>query len=78
MSGRDAVGRTRGQTRCRGAAGRIIWLLALCWAKAAIAAGAEPPVLLANSAAVDVRDGDRFQEGVWVVDPAVALDVYAA
>jgi hypothetical protein len=47
-------------------------------AKAAIAAGAEPPVLLANSAAVDVRDGDRFQKSVWVVDPAVELDVYAA
>lgn len=53
-------------------------MLALFLANATIAAGAEPPVLLANSAAVDVRDGDRFQEGVWVADPAVALDVYAA
>ncbi|MDO9172844.1 MAG: retropepsin-like aspartic protease [bacterium] len=78
MRWRSVAGRSRRQPLRRCADGLFVGMLALCLANAAIAAGAEPPVLLANSAAVDVRDGDRFQEGVWVVDPAVALDVYAA
>jgi hypothetical protein len=36
------------------------------------------PVLKTDSRTVDVRDGDRLLKGVWVVDPAVALDVYDA
>ncbi len=78
MRWRDAAGRSRRPLLHRCAGGLCVRLLALCLANAALAAGAEPPVLPANSAAVDVRDGDRFQEGVWVVDPAIALDVYAA
>ena len=34
------------------------------------------PVLKANSAAVDVRDGDRLLKGDWIIDPTVALDIY--
>jgi hypothetical protein len=46
----------------------------------ALPAMAQPdlPVLNANSKTVDVQDGERFFKGVWVIDPAVALDVYDA
>ena len=36
------------------------------------------PVMKANSKTVDVQDGERFLKGGWVIDPAVALDVYDA
>jgi len=36
------------------------------------------PVLKANSETVDVQDGERFLKGVWVIDRALALDVYDA
>lgn len=78
MSWPSAAGRSRRQPLRRCADGPFVGMLVLFLANAAIAAGAEPPVLLANTTEVDVRDGDRFQEGVWVVDPAIALDVYAA
>jgi hypothetical protein len=56
---------------------------ALCLLAAAIAAQTAfaqqaPPVLNANSAAVDIRDGDRLLKGGWIIDPAVAFDVYVA
>jgi hypothetical protein len=56
---------------------------ALCVLAAVIATQAalaqqDLPVLRANSATVDVRDGDRFYKGDWVVQPTVALDTYVA
>lgn len=39
---------------------------------------AQVPVLAANSATVDIRDGDLLLEGGWVCDPTNALDIYSA
>ncbi len=50
-------------------------LVAVIAAQAALAQQALP-VLRANSAAVDVRDGDRLLKGDWIIDPTAALDVY--
>jgi hypothetical protein len=61
-------------TACTGA---LCLLGSLIPAQAAHAQQA-PPVLKANSTAVDVRDGDRFLKGEWIIDPTVALDVYVA
>ena len=55
----------------------LFLLVAVIAAQAALAQQALP-VLKANTAAVDVRDGDRFLKGDWIIDPTVALDVYVA
>jgi predicted aspartyl protease len=41
-------------------------------------ARADLPVLAARSRSVDVRDGNRLRKGVWLVDPAIGLDVFEA
>lgn len=58
-------------------------VLALCGLVALLTHGAalahaELPVLRADSRTVDIRDGGRFLEGVWIIDPAVELDIYDA
>ncbi len=78
MRWRNTAARTQWPLRHWRADGRFVWLPVLFLVTAAVAARAAPPVLPANSGTVDVRDGDRLQKGVWVVDPAAALDVYAA
>ena len=41
-------------------------------------AQSELPVLKTSSRSLDIQDGARLLKGVWMVDPAVALDVYYA
>jgi hypothetical protein len=55
----------------------LVLLMALATSRAAFAQPT-PPVLRANAATVDVRDGDRFLKGDWISDPAVPLDIYVA
>jgi predicted RNA-binding protein len=53
----------------------IFLLVSVIEAQTALAQQA-PPVLKANSAVVDVRDGDKLLRADWIIDPKVALDVY--
>jgi hypothetical protein len=55
---------------------RALYLLAALIPAQAAPAQQAPAVLKANSAVVDVRDGDRFFKGDWIIDPTAALDVY--
>lgn len=57
--------------------GTLFLLVSVIAAQAALAQPA-PPVLRANSTAVDVRDGDRFLKADWTIDPTIALDIYVA
>jgi predicted aspartyl protease len=53
-------------------------LLLILLVQPAAPARADLPVLAAHSRSVDVRDGDVLLKGVWVVDPAIGLDLYEA
>jgi len=57
---------------------RASCLLVAVFAAAAAFGQQAQPVLRANSTAVDIRDGGWLLKGDWVLDPAVALDVYDA
>ena len=58
-------------------AAALLPALSCCGARVT-AAEESLPLLHAVSKTVDVRDGGRFLEGVWIADPANPLDVYAA
>lgn len=56
---------------------RILCLLILL-SPGALRAQESLPILRAHASQVDIQDGDVLLKGAWTVDPAVALDVYAA
>lgn len=57
---------------------RTMILMVAIIASRVVCAQPTPPVLRAHAAAVDVRDGDRFLKGDWIIDPEAELDVYDA
>src|SRR5512138_3776701 len=57
---------------------RVVLGVAALLATLAAAAQDPLPVLHARSRTVDVRDGDRLLEGVWVAEPNSTFDVYHA